>query len=94
MTGDFLYRRVAGIEPIEAGYGRFRVKPLIGGGLTQARGETETPYGRIVSEWKVEGSVFTQEVQVPVGAVFELTLPDGKTELLPSGHYVRSCAVG
>ena len=93
-VGDFLYRRVAGIEPIEAGYGRFRVKPLIGGGLTQARGETETPYGRIVSEWKVTGSVFTQEVQVPVGAVCELTLPDGKTELLSSGHYVRSCAVG
>src|SRR5690606_337997 len=35
-VGDWLYRRVAGLEPIEGGYRRFRVAPLIGGGLTSA----------------------------------------------------------
>ena len=28
-VGDFLYRRVAGIEALEAGYKRFRVAPLV-----------------------------------------------------------------
>lgn len=35
-VGDFLYRRIAGIEPTEAGYKAFRVKPILGGGLTSA----------------------------------------------------------
>ena len=90
-VGDFLYRRIAGIEPEEAGYRRFAVRPLVGGGLTQARGETETPYGRVVSDWKIAEGTFTVSVHVPVGTVCDLTLPDGTCHCLMSGSHIRSC---
>ncbi len=92
-VGDFLYRRVAGIEPIEPGYRTIRIQPVVGGGLTQAQGETETPYGLVRSAWKLEDGEFTAEVRVPVGTKCELVLPDGKTETLLSGSYVRKCRV-
>ncbi len=92
-VGDFLYRRIAGIDPMEPGYRRFAVRPLVGGGLTSARGETETPYGQIVSDWKVENGTFSIQVKVPVGSVCELTLPDGTRKELSSGAHTASCAM-
>lgn len=90
-VGDFLYKRVAGIIPEEGGYKKFTVKPLVGGGLTHARGETICPYGKIVSEWRVENGVFTLSVTVPVSAECTVVLPDGKTFATASGDYTYSC---
>ncbi len=92
-VGAFLYQRVAGIEPIKAGYKSFRVKPLVGGGLTWAEGRVNTPYGEIVSRWEVQDGTFTVTVQVPVGTSCQLTLPDGTGCTLGSGAYTRSCAM-
>ncbi|MCC8130102.1 MAG: glycoside hydrolase family 78 protein [Clostridiales bacterium] len=90
-VGDFLYRRVAGLESTEAGYKSFRVKPLLGGGLTWAKGSVRTPYGVAASEWKVEKGVFTVTVTVPVGTTCQLVLPDGTEKTLGSGSYTCSC---
>ncbi|MCC8063918.1 MAG: glycoside hydrolase family 78 protein, partial [Clostridiales bacterium] len=90
-VGAFLYQRVAGIAPIEAGYKSFQVKPLVGGGLTWAEGRVNTPYGEIASRWQVEDGTFTVTVQVPVGTRCQLTLPDGTSCTLGSGAYSRSC---
>lgn len=89
-VGDFLYRRLAGIEPLEAGYRRFAVKPLIGGGLTSADAWVETPYGRAAVSWKAESGTLTVEITVPVGTQCELTLPDGTHQIFESGRH--SCA--
>lgn len=89
-VGDWLYRRVAGIEAISPGYKRFRVRPLPGGGLTYARGAIKTNYGPIVSDWKVEGRKFTLEVAVPVNTSAEITLPGGDTHQVGSGKYTFS----
>ena len=90
-VGDFLYRRVAGIEALAPGYRSFRVAPLPGGGLTEARAWTETPYGQVSAAWQKENGRFTVRVKVPVGAECDLVLPDGTKETLPSGQYERSC---
>ena len=92
-VGDFLYRRVAGIEPLEAGYKRFAVKPLLGGGLTWARGSVETPYGTASSAWQLENGSFTLNVEVPVGTGCTVTLPDGSVKTCVSGKYSFSCKV-
>ena len=86
-VGDFLYRRIAGLEAIEAGYRRFAVTPLPGGGLTHAEAEVKTPYGLTRAAWRVEGSEFIQELTVPVSTECVLTLPGGKTGIYPSGSY-------
>ena len=90
-VGDFLYRRVAGLEPLEAGYRRFAVRPLVGGGLTWASAWVETPYGRAAVDWKTENGTLSVTVAVPVGASCELTLPDGSHTIYGSGTHTCSC---
>jgi alpha-L-rhamnosidase len=84
-VGDWLYRRVAGLEPIEGGYRRFRVAPRPGGGLTSASGSVRTPYGRAASEWHLDGGRFTLRVEVPVSTRAVVELPDGTTHEVASG---------
>jgi alpha-L-rhamnosidase len=92
-VGDWLYRRVAGIEPLEGGYRRFRVAPLLGGGLTSADGSVLTPYGRARSSWTVDGGIFTLAVDVPVSTTCTVDLPDGSSHELVSGSHELVCAV-
>lgn len=91
-VGAFLYQRIAGIEMEEPGYRSFRIKPLLGGGITSAKGSTVSPYGRIVSDWKLEGGIFHIDVQVPVGTRCTVILPDGTRSEYGSGAYHLSCA--
>ncbi len=90
-VGDFLYRRVAGIEECEAGYKSFRIKPVLCEELSFARGQVETPYGQIISHWKIKEDLFTIQIQVPMGTECRLQLPDGSEEILVSGDYERRC---
>ncbi len=87
-VGDFLYRRIAGLEATEGGYRRFTVAPMIGGGLTHAEAEVKTPYGSIRAAWRIKNSEFIQEITVPVSTECTVTLPSGKTAIYPSGSYV------
>ena len=87
-VGDFLYRRIAGLEPLEGGYRRFRVMPMIGGGITHADAELKSPYGLIRVAWKIENDSFIQEVQVPVSTECIVRLPSGREEILTSGQHI------
>ena len=90
-VGDFLYRRVAGIEPIEPGYKTFAVRPVLGGGLTWARAAVRTPYGEAAVDWKIENGTFSAIVRVPMGTRCKLTLPDGTETVYPSGTHTAAC---
>ena len=86
-VGDFLYRRIAGIEAVSGGYKEFRVAPVVGGGLTWAEGGLMTPYGKAGSKWNIEGTTFTLTVTVPVGTRCQVVLPSGRTETVGSGTW-------
>lgn len=88
-VGDFLYRRIAGIEATAGGYKKFQIAPLIGGDISFAKGCVETPYGMIVSEWEYKNNKFHIKVQVPVGTICTLKLPDGEIKVLGSGTYTN-----
>lgn len=92
-VGDFLYKRVAGIEPLEGGYKRFRVQPVIGGGITWAKASTATPYGTVSSDWKIEDGKFKISISVPVSTICDLIMPDGSERIVESGSYQFECAV-
>ena len=93
-VGDFIYRRVVGLETIEPGFKTFRVKPLVPEQLSYAKGSVDTPYGPAEAEWKTEGTNFRIQIKVPMGSTCELELPDGTKETLASGNYERSCTLG
>lgn len=86
-VGDFLYRRIAGTEPLSGGYQSFRIAPKPGGTLTQASAYTDTAYGRVESAWRIEDGIFFLKVTIPFGTECEVTLPGGSTKRLGSGSY-------
>jgi len=86
-VGDFMYRKIAGIEAIEGGYKTFKIAPVMGGELTYAKGSVMTAYGRITSEWKYQNNKFSIEVEVPVGTACYLTIPGEECKVLGSGKY-------
>lgn len=92
-VGDFLYRRVAGIEAVEAGYRKMRICPIPGGGLTHAEAYTHCPYGKIASAWKIEGDVFTLTAEIPQGCEGEIVLPDGSSRQAAGGVHTFSCKI-
>lgn len=86
---DFLFARCAGIrlDKGHVGYRYFQIRPMPGGNLTSARAEYESPYGRIVSEWKKEKSGMAYHFVIPPNTQAEVILPDGRSMQLCSGDY-------
>ncbi len=92
-VGDFLYRRIAGIEPMEAGYRKFRIKPMIGGNLTWVEGKLGTAYGEIRSAWEIKEKDFSIDVEVPVGSTCLLIMPNGEQRELKNGKHHCICTM-
>jgi alpha-L-rhamnosidase len=86
-VGDFFYRRIAGIEPIEGGYKSFKVQPMIGGDLTWAKASVLSGYGQISSHWEIKEGIFSIEIVVPVGTSCLLVLPSGEKHALLHGNH-------
>ena len=86
-VGDFLYRRVLGIEPLEGGYRTFRIAPIPGGGLTWAKGSVRSAYGTITAEWRLNDDRYQLEICVPMGSACQVLLPDGTTDRVGSGNH-------
>ena len=87
-VGAFFYRRILGLEPLEAGYKTFLVKPILGGDLHEAKGRVDTPFGTISVSWKL-GDEFEIQLEVPKETSCELELPDGSKEQLFEGIHKR-----
>jgi alpha-L-rhamnosidase len=75
--GEWLYRVVAGLEldPAEPGYKHILFQPQPGGGLTHARAEFDSPYGRVASAWELTGAGFRLTVTVPPNSYATVRLP-------------------
>lgn len=86
-VGDFLYRRVLGIQAVEPGYKTFLVKPVISSKITYAKGSIDTEYGVISVYWKVVDDTLSIAISVPVSTRCKLVLPNGKEIDLSSGEY-------
>ena len=80
-VAKFLHERVAGLQSTAPGWKTFRVAPLVGGELTEARAEIETPFGKAASAWSLKGTEGTTtllvEVVVPPNVSAEVVFPEG-----------------
>ena len=72
---DWLYQRVAGIEPAAPGYTKIKIQPYPVGDLTHAAAHVESPLGRVSSQWARKHDRFKLRVDVPVGATAEILVP-------------------
>jgi alpha-L-rhamnosidase len=84
---DWLYQRVAGIEPAAPGYTKVVVKPYPLGALSHASAHVDSPLGEVSSSWSRTRGRLTLQVGVPVGATATVFVPahDRRTVAGPAG---------
>jgi alpha-L-rhamnosidase len=81
-----LFSRFGGVQPVEAGFRRFIVRPAVIDSLEWVRVRIETVRGRVQSKWQRKGKTLTLEVEVPVGAEAEVHVPTtGAGDVFESG---------
>ena len=91
--GDWMYRKIGGINQLEAGYRRFYVRPMFVQGIEEARTELETPYGKIVSAWSCRNKKIHVEIQVPANTSAVVYLPEKEEAInVGSGTYAYDYA--
>ncbi len=77
-VGAWIYEDILGIRQDERnpGFKHFYLEPVVGGGLSFAKGSYESIYGTIVSEWSVEGNELVFHFVIPANISATVTLPD------------------
>jgi alpha-L-rhamnosidase len=91
---EWMYSDMAGIarDPAHPGFKRFVLQPHLDptGKITRVAGRFDSPYGRIVSRWRLDGNTLHYHAVVPANTTAVLRLPgqDGvTTRRLASGAY-------
>ena len=76
-VGEWLYRRVAGLEidPSKPAYHHTIIDPQPGGGLTAARATYDSAYGLVASGWRSDGERFELDVTIPANTTATLRIP-------------------
>jgi hypothetical protein len=74
-VGDWMYKNIAGISPLEAGYKTSKIAPVVSDDLTHGHGTFESVYGTISSDWKKIGDDLTLDVEVPVNTTSRVSVP-------------------
>jgi alpha-L-rhamnosidase len=90
-VAHWMHTTVAGLAASSPGYRSIRFAPRPGGGLSWARAEHLSPYGRVAVDWHVEGETLTVRTCTPTGTTAELSLPDGTVVSLEPGEAVHTC---
>jgi alpha-L-rhamnosidase len=84
-VGTWMYENIAGIRtnPRYPGFKHIILQPKIGGGLSYARGEYQSPYGLIQSHWRIDDDTFTWEVTLPPNTTADAYIPtDMQSQIL------------
>ena len=88
-VGQYLYENVAGIAAESPAYKKISIRPVIGEGLTWAKASYDSMYGKIVSNWKLEGKALTMDVTIPANTTATVHVPgkDGGVREVASGQH-------
>jgi alpha-L-rhamnosidase len=101
--GDWMYRNVAGLDldPFNPGFKHIIIKPLPGNGVSSARAEYGSDYGRIISDWNLNGDLTlnvtipvntTAKVQIPKSSYTNITIKEGSITIWNNGTYTGGAA--
>ena len=80
--GDWMYRKMVGIDTYEdgVGYKHSKIQPHIGGDFTNASASLATYYGDISNSWKIDGKQLKMEVNIPVNTSANIFIPSYHVE--------------
>lgn len=85
--GDWLYRKLAGIDCLQAGYKKILIKPQPIKGLDYVSAEYKCAYGAISSSYKIKDGQIEYKINIPANTTAEVMLSNGKTINIGSGEY-------
>jgi alpha-L-rhamnosidase len=86
-VGDWMYRYLAGLDPVEPGYRRTLLRPRPGGGFVAARATHESLYGTHACGWRIDAGTLHVEVSVPANTSATVVLPgDVRIDVPPGQH--------
>ena len=88
--GDWMYEKLAGINPAKPGYQEIRIQPMFIQGITGVDASFDSAYGLIRSAWSCRDGKITVDVTIPANTTAEVYLPE-KEEAVKVGsgswHY-------
>lgn len=84
-VGEFYYRHILGIRPLEPGYRKILVEPVVDARLGSVEGSYQSRAGLIRSAWSVRNENCRIAVEVPTPAV--IRLPNGEEHNVTAGSY-------
>ncbi len=88
--GNWMYEKLAGINPAKPGYKEIQIKPKFIKGITSVNASFNSVYGVIRSAWNCKDGKITVDVTIPANTTAEVFLPE-KEEVLHLGsgswHY-------
>jgi alpha-L-rhamnosidase len=95
IAGYFI-KAVGGIRPDPEAWGmkRFLIHPHLVGDLAHAKSASASPYGRIVSNWRRDGTGAIFEIEVPVNTTAKVFVPAARPEDVREGGRAAAVAPG
>ena len=75
--GEWLYDTVAGIacDPAQPGFKQIIIRPIVGGGLSTAKGQFRSIHGLITSEWVSSKDKLTLTIGIPANTTATVHVP-------------------
>jgi alpha-L-rhamnosidase len=86
--GEWMYRRLAGINQLEPGYKKILIKPQFIKGITSVEAAFKSVYGNIKSAWSCKNEMIKIDVEIPANTIAVLYLPEKDQPIeVGSGSY-------
>jgi hypothetical protein len=88
---EWFYTGLAGIKQEEGSvaFKNILIRPEIVGDLKQAKASYNSPYGRIKSEWKLDGNILVMQVEIPSNSSATVCFPiKSETQVTENGSQV------
>ncbi len=75
--GDFMYRKVAGIDTYEdgVGYKHIKIQPHPGKGFSSISAALQTYYGKLNSQWEVRNDTLLMNIEIPANTTATVFIP-------------------
>lgn len=90
--GDWMYRKMAGLDTYEdgVGYKHIKIQPHIGGGFTNAAVSLKTYYGTVSCSWKIENDKLLMDIEIPANTTATIYVPASNAAAITESGKVLS----
>jgi hypothetical protein len=86
---EVFFTHLAGIKNVKNGYESFTIEPQLDCGLEYVNVSVNTPFGNLISDWKISEDTITVKITVPEGSSAKVILSAKERieEILVGGEY-------